>query len=57
MLKHLNCTVLYKNINMLKNQMIKSGMENGISSPETIKYSQELDKLIYQYQRLDKTTY
>ncbi|MBA9027477.1 MULTISPECIES: aspartyl-phosphate phosphatase Spo0E family protein [Bacillaceae] len=57
MLKHLKRTVLYKNINILKNQMIKSGMENGISSPETIKYSQELDKMIYQYQRMVKSTY
>ncbi|MGE8081989.1 aspartyl-phosphate phosphatase Spo0E family protein [Peribacillus loiseleuriae] len=57
MLKHLKRTVLYKNINMLKSQMIKSGMENGISSPETIKYSQELDNLIYKYQCLVKTTY
>ncbi|WP_082190989.1 aspartyl-phosphate phosphatase Spo0E family protein [Peribacillus loiseleuriae] len=57
MLKQLKRTVLCKKINMLKNQMIKSGMDNGISSPETIKYSQELDKLIYKYQRLVKTTY
>ncbi|MGE8080983.1 aspartyl-phosphate phosphatase Spo0E family protein [Peribacillus loiseleuriae] len=37
---------------MLKNQMIKCGIEKGLSNPETIKYSQELDKLIYKYQYL-----
>jgi hypothetical protein len=38
---------LSSRIHKLRKQMIQSGKENGFLSPKTIKYSQELDKLIY----------
>jgi hypothetical protein len=38
---------LSNKIHELRKQMIQSGKENGFLSPKTIKYSQELDKLIY----------
>jgi stage 0 sporulation regulatory protein len=37
-------------INMRREMMMKSAHKNGYTSKETIHYSQELDKLIYEYQ-------
>lgn len=34
--------------------MIKSAKEKGTTDQETVRYSQELDELIYQYQLLSK---
>ncbi|WP_203363782.1 aspartyl-phosphate phosphatase Spo0E family protein [Bacillus sp. REN10] len=35
--------------------MIKTGMMKGLSHSETIKYSQELDKLIAKYQMISRS--
>lgn len=37
---------LKNHIEKLRSEMISSGMKNGLSHPETIRLSQELDKLI-----------
>ena len=46
---------LNKDIDFLRNQMIASGVKKGLLHPETIKYSQELDELIYKYQCIAAT--
>lgn len=38
-------------INDLRTHLIEIGMLQGLSHPETVKSSQELDKLLYQFQR------
>ncbi|MFL0584779.1 aspartyl-phosphate phosphatase Spo0E family protein [Solibacillus silvestris] len=38
-----------KNVETLRTAMIKSGMENGLNHPITIKLSQNLDKLLSEY--------
>ena len=38
-----------KNVEILRNAMIKSGIENGLNHPTTIKLSQKLDKLLNEY--------
>lgn len=38
-----------KNVELLRNAMIKSGIENGLNHPTTIKLSQKLDKLLNEY--------
>jgi hypothetical protein len=44
-------TIKLKNeITELRKTMIHTGQKNGLTHPETIKYSQELDRLIYKYQ-------
>ncbi|MCM3651309.1 Spo0E family sporulation regulatory protein-aspartic acid phosphatase [Metabacillus litoralis] len=49
---YLNYAELINKIQNLREQMIKIGKEKGLSNPETIKYSQELDVLIMKYQLL-----
>lgn len=41
---------LINSINVLRNELIKLGTVKGINNKETIKTSQELDKLLYIYQ-------
>ncbi|MFS0877376.1 aspartyl-phosphate phosphatase Spo0E family protein [Solibacillus isronensis] len=38
-----------KNVETLRTAMIKSGTENGLNHPTTIKLSQNLDKLLNEY--------
>ncbi|WP_318262422.1 aspartyl-phosphate phosphatase Spo0E family protein, partial [Peribacillus simplex] len=38
-------------IDYLRTHLIEIGMLQGLSHPETIKSSQELDKLLYKFQR------
>ncbi|MGE6611889.1 Spo0E family sporulation regulatory protein-aspartic acid phosphatase [Peribacillus sp. NPDC076916] len=45
-LNELNCKIDY-----LRTHLIEIGMLQGLSHPETVKSSQELDKLLYQFQR------
>ncbi|MFF2501160.1 Spo0E family sporulation regulatory protein-aspartic acid phosphatase [Peribacillus sp. NPDC058075] len=45
-LNELNCKIDY-----LRTHLIENGMLQGPSHPETVKSSQELDKLLYQFQR------
>lgn len=45
-------TELQNKIELLKNKMINSGLELGLTNPVTVKISQELDRLIIEYQRL-----
>lgn len=42
---------LSRDIHMKREEMIHLGLTNGLNSTETIQVSQELDKLIVQYQR------
>ncbi|MCI0764851.1 aspartyl-phosphate phosphatase Spo0E family protein [Bacillus sp. TL12] len=42
---------LSRDIHMKREEMIHLGLTNGLNSAETIQVSQELDKLILQYQR------
>jgi stage 0 sporulation regulatory protein len=42
---------LHHNINTLRMEMISVGILRGFTHPETIEYSQALDKLIIQAQR------
>jgi stage 0 sporulation regulatory protein len=41
---------MLKEINLKRDLMMKSAEVTGLTSEETIYYSQELDKLIYEYQ-------
>lgn len=41
---------MLKEINLKREKMMKSAEMTGFTSKETIFYSQELDKLIYEYQ-------
>ncbi|MBN6889253.1 stage 0 sporulation regulatory protein [Cytobacillus horneckiae] len=43
---------LLENIHRKREVMVESAKTNGISSELTIRYSQELDVLIYEYQML-----
>ena len=38
-----------KNVEVLRNAMIKSGMENGLNHPTTVSLSQKLDELLNEY--------
>ncbi|MFT4417233.1 aspartyl-phosphate phosphatase Spo0E family protein [Fredinandcohnia humi] len=49
--KYSSSTELLEQINRLKSKMINCGIRNGLNSPYTVKYSQELDKLIIIYQK------
>lgn len=43
------CDLLAR-INNLRDRMIIAGLQYGLSSPETVQYSEQLDELILQYQ-------
>ncbi|OMP66961.1 aspartyl-phosphate phosphatase Spo0E family protein [Domibacillus epiphyticus] len=51
----INSNNLLSQINDLRELMVYTGMEKGLNSVETLKYSQELDKLIFQYQVQSKS--
>ncbi|WP_282172493.1 aspartyl-phosphate phosphatase Spo0E family protein [Cytobacillus firmus] len=42
---------LHHDIDTLRKKMISVGKNKGLSHPETLMYSEELDKLIYKVQR------
>ncbi|UOE53230.1 aspartyl-phosphate phosphatase Spo0E family protein [Bacillus sp. CMF12] len=42
---------LHHDIDVLRKKMISVGKSKGLSHPETLMYSEELDKLIYRVQR------
>lgn len=46
----LNSTSLDSQINDLRFLMITAGQQHGLSNPETLRYSKELDKLILEFQ-------
>ncbi|WP_084783115.1 aspartyl-phosphate phosphatase Spo0E family protein [Bacillus dakarensis] len=39
-----------KRINIIRRKMINSGLKNGFSHPDTVKLSQELDRIINELQ-------
>ncbi len=43
---------LLEEINEKRSKLFDTVQKNGLSNEETVKRSQELDKLIYQYQRM-----
>jgi stage 0 sporulation regulatory protein len=45
---------MLEDIQKLRVKMIDSAQKNGLTSEITIQYSQELDQLIYKYQRMDQ---
>lgn len=47
-------TVLNNEIDTIREAMIEKSRTKGLNDPETIKYSQKLDELIFKYQRLRK---
>lgn len=47
---------LLKEINRVRELMVASALETGYTSAETIRRSQELDTLIYEYQSLCRET-
>ncbi|WP_039238859.1 aspartyl-phosphate phosphatase Spo0E family protein [Bacillus thermotolerans] len=47
---------LLTEINDVRNAMLSVGMSKGLDHTETLKYSQELDKLIFKYQSKYKKT-
>jgi flagellin-specific chaperone FliS len=49
MCKLKQCNLLIQ-INKLRDKMIKTGLEKGLNSNETIKLSKDLDQLLYTYQ-------
>ena len=49
-----DCLNLFEDINDYRNQMIHSGLTKGLSHPETIEYSQQLDQLINLHQNVSK---
>ncbi|WP_353057307.1 aspartyl-phosphate phosphatase Spo0E family protein [Cytobacillus oceanisediminis] len=38
-------------INFKRNRMIRSGIKKGLNHPDTIRLSQQLDKLLNEYQK------
>jgi hypothetical protein len=46
-------TNLINQINDLRQTMIAVGQNKGLNHPDTIKFSQELDKLIIRYQSIN----
>jgi stage 0 sporulation regulatory protein len=46
---------MLEEIQKIRVKMIDSAEKNGLTNELTIKYSQELDQLIYQYQRTNQT--
>ncbi|MEM1505795.1 aspartyl-phosphate phosphatase Spo0E family protein [Domibacillus sp. 8LH] len=46
----MNLEELNKQINGLQHVLIAAGMEHGLGSPEALRYSEQLDELIFQYQ-------
>ncbi|RFU71199.1 aspartyl-phosphate phosphatase Spo0E family protein [Peribacillus saganii] len=49
-----NLEKIGKLIQEKRNEMIKSANENGINSEHTLRFSQELDKLMNAYQKIEK---
>lgn len=43
------CDLLAR-IDNLRHVMIVAGQQHGLNSPETLRYSEQLDELIFQYQ-------
>ncbi|MGA5688148.1 Spo0E family sporulation regulatory protein-aspartic acid phosphatase [Cytobacillus pseudoceanisediminis] len=39
-------------INFKRNRMIRSGIKKGLNHPDTIRLSQQLDKLLNEYQKV-----
>lgn len=46
----MNLEELNKQINGLQHILIAAGLKYGLGSPEALKYSEQLDELIFQYQ-------
>ncbi|MFJ8266790.1 aspartyl-phosphate phosphatase Spo0E family protein [Peribacillus asahii] len=46
-LKHLETSIVY-----LRTHMITIGISKGLTHPDTIKYSQELDSLLNEYHKM-----
>ena len=46
----INSSSLHSQINDLRYLMIHAGQQHGLDSPEVLRYSEELDKLIFQFQ-------
>jgi len=49
--KAMNITRLEIKINFKRNRMIRSGIKKGLNHPDTIRLSQQLDKLLNEYQK------
>ncbi|MGG0718485.1 aspartyl-phosphate phosphatase Spo0E family protein [Robertmurraya massiliosenegalensis] len=45
---------LFRDLEMLRTKMVVSGYRKGLLNSETIKFSQQLDQLIYKHQCLKK---
>ncbi|KKB33045.1 aspartyl-phosphate phosphatase Spo0E family protein [Bacillus thermotolerans] len=45
-----SCYELLNQINNLRKKMIVAGLSKGLGHADTLKYSQELDKLIFRHQ-------
>ncbi|WP_096200255.1 aspartyl-phosphate phosphatase Spo0E family protein [Bacillus sp. FJAT-45350] len=43
---------LENTIHSLRNRMISTGMKKGLTHPETIKYSRQLDEYLNKYDRI-----
>ncbi|WP_096550541.1 aspartyl-phosphate phosphatase Spo0E family protein [Ureibacillus thermosphaericus] len=39
----------------VREKMIRSGLENGLQSPKTIRLSKQLDQILNQYQKHEKS--
>ena len=50
MIKQKTVDELMNRINDLRNLMILTGLRDGLNADQTLKYSEELDKLIHKYQ-------
>ncbi|MCS0787418.1 aspartyl-phosphate phosphatase Spo0E family protein [Cytobacillus firmus] len=48
----MNITRLEIKINFKRNRMIRSGIKKGLNHPDTIRLSQQLDKLLNEYQKV-----
>lgn len=51
-----DCREKLNEIRKMREKMIESAQEKGFTSDDTIRYSQELDQLIYEYQCYSKRT-
>lgn len=45
-------TILLTNIERLRTELIRSGLEKGLTHPNTVELSQKLDKLLNEYKEM-----
>lgn len=44
-------------LEFIREKMIRSGMENGLQAPKTIRLSKKLDEMLNLYDKINKTSF